>query len=386
VKSPRVLIYVQHLLGIGHLMRAAMISRALAEGGCKTVLVSGGLPVPDLELGGAVLQQLPPVYASEDFARLLNERGEEIDDRFKAARRDQLVDFWRTFQPDVVVTELFPFGRRQMRYELVPLLEAATGSATPPIVIASVRDILQARAPTRVREALQWFGRYYDHLLVHADPGVVKLEVSVPAVIGITDRTHYTGYVVGTEMAPNAGTHSDGGEVVVSAGGGAVGEAVLRAAIDARSATIYWDRTWRLLAGRNMTRNAFETLRGIASSGVVIERVRSDFAALLAAGALSISQCGYNTMMDVLRAGIRAVVVPFAGDSETEQTMRADVWAARGGVHVVSEDDLSPATLAVAVNQAAESAPTAISELNFDGAHKSANFIKEVASARVSSR
>jgi predicted glycosyltransferase len=80
------------------------------------------------------------------------------------------------------------------------------------------------------------------------------------------------------------------------------------------------------------------------------------------------------------------VVVPFAGDSETEQTMRADVWAARGGVHVVSEDDLSPATLAVAVNQAAESAPTAISELNFDGAHKSANFIKEVASARVSSR
>jgi predicted glycosyltransferase len=114
--------------------------------------------------------------------------------------------------------------------------------------------------------------------------------------------------------------------------------------------------------------------------------VRSDFAALLAAGALSISQCGYNTMMDVLRAGIRAVVVPFAGDGETEQTMRADIWAARGGVHVVSEHDLSPATLAVAVNHAADSAPTAISGLNFDGANNAANFIKEVASARACSR
>ena len=386
MNPPRVLLYVQHLLGIGHLMRAATISRALAEGGCKTVLVSGGMPVPEMELGGAMLQQLPPVRASEDFACLLNERGEEIDDRFKSTRRDQLVDLWRTFQPDVVVTELFPFGRRQMRYELVPLLEAATASATPPIVIASVRDILQGRAPTRVREALQWFERYYDHLLVHADPGVVRLEASVPAVIGITDRTHYTGYVVGTEKVPTAEPHGDGGEVVVSAGGGAVGEAVLRAAIGARSETIYQDRTWRLLAGRNMTQDAFDALRGMASSGIIIERVRSDFATLLAAGALSISQCGYNTMMDVLRAGIRAVVVPFAGDGETEQTMRAEIWAARGGVRIVSENNLSPATLAIAVDNAAESAPAAISGLNFDGAKKTAGFIKEVASARVSSR
>ena len=375
------MVYVQHLLGIGHLMRAVTISRALAESGCETVLVSGGMPVPNMNLGSARLQQLAPVRASEDFAQLLDERGDAIDDHFKSTRRDQLAECWRAAQPDVLVTELFPFGRRQMRYELVPLLKAAAESPNPPIVVASVRDILQNRVPARVHEGMQWFERYYDYLVVHADSEVVKLEASVPAVIGITDRIHYTGYVVDNGPALSAGTRADSGEVVVSAGGGAVGETLLRAAIGARPQTIYRNHTWRLLAGRNMTQHAFDRLWNEASSGVIIERVRSDFAALLAAGVVSISQCGYNTMMDVLRAGIRAVVVPFAGDGETEQTMRANIWAARGGLSVVSEDDLSPATLAAAVNQTAALQPTDISGLNFDGAGNTTAFIKDWASA-----
>ena len=49
----RVFFYVQHLLGIGHLRRAAVLARALVAGGFDVLLVSGGAPVEGLALGGA---------------------------------------------------------------------------------------------------------------------------------------------------------------------------------------------------------------------------------------------------------------------------------------------------------------------------------------------
>ena len=379
----RVLVYVQHLLGIGHLKRAATISNALAESGCDVALVSGGMPVSQIELGGATLEQLPPIRASEDFSRLLNDQGDDIDTTFKSLRRDRLLGFWQAFQPDVLIVELFPFGRRQMRFELLPLLSEATTAARPPIVIASVRDILQNRTPERVREALRWFYSYYDYLLVHADPDVVRLEASVPAVTDITDRIHYTGYVFDGGRGSMDEPRQNSGDVVVSAGGGAVGEALLRTAIAARSETIYRDRTWRVLVGRGVSRCDFDSLAGEALPGVIVERARSDFSELLAAGELSISQCGYNTMTEILGAKISAVVVPFVGDGETEQTARAEIWAARGRVTIATENDLSPATMAAAVNAAAKlPVPDALG-VNMNGANQTAELITRLARSRA---
>ena len=61
--SARVFFHVQHLLGIGHLRRAATLARALADGGFDVLLVSGGAPVP-LNVGRARLHQLPPVQGA----------------------------------------------------------------------------------------------------------------------------------------------------------------------------------------------------------------------------------------------------------------------------------------------------------------------------------
>ena len=381
----RVLLYVQHLLGIGHLKRAATISRALAEGGSETILVSGGAAVAKVDIGAAALHQLPPVRATEDFSALVDENGHEIDDAFKSARRDQLLKLSQTFRPEILITELFPFGRRQMRFELLPLLEEARSAERPPLILASVRDILQqGRKPQRIQEAMQWFNRYYDHLLVHADPHVVSLDESLPAVTEITDRTHYTGYVVDGEAVPTNRADGGGDEVVVSAGGGAVGETLLRTAIAAKSGTVYRDLTWRFLAGHNMPNSEFDSIRAKAGAGIVVERARTDFPALLASSALSISQCGYNTMMELLNAGIRAVVVPFAGDGETEQSTRAQIWAVRGGVTVLAQDELSPATLARAVNEAAEGPICDSSAIDLNGARHTAELVGRLAATKGS--
>ena len=125
--SARVFFHVQHLLGIGHLRRAAILARALADGGFDVLLVSGGAPVSDLALGARALPSVAaaaraPTKALRELTRL---DGTPLDDAFRAARRRKLLDLLRAEAPDVLITEQFPFGRTQLRFELLPLLEAA---------------------------------------------------------------------------------------------------------------------------------------------------------------------------------------------------------------------------------------------------------------------
>ena len=164
----------------------------------------------------------------------------------------------------------------------------------------------------------------------------------------------------------------------MSVGGGAVGEALLRAAVAARPATVLADVPWRLLAGPDLPRPVFDDLRRMAPAGVVVEPARPDFAGLLARCRLSISQAGYNTVIDVLAAGCPAVLVPFAAGGETEQRDRAALLAARGLAQVVDEATLSPASLAAAVDVAIR-LPRRAPAIRLDGAETTARLVLEAA-------
>ena len=346
----RVFFHVQHLLGIGHLRRAATLVRALARSGFDVLLVSGGAPVAGLDTGGARFHQLPPIRARDEGLRDLAQLdGTPLDDPFRAHRAQALVDLLRAEKPDFLITEQFPFGRTQLRFELLPLLEAAKVLAKPPHILSSVRDVLRESASAaRIAETVETFERYFDGVLVHADPALVSLDRSFAGWERIKPRAHYTGYVVETESSPAPAIRS--GEVIVSAGGGAVGGPLLRAAIAARPLTSLAGRTWRLLVGDNLPDADRAALR--AGNGIEIEPARTDFTALLTGSALSISQAGYNTVVETLVHGDRAVLVPFATERETEQARRAQLLAERGLVQTVSADGLDGSVLAAAVERA----------------------------------
>ena len=106
-----------------------------------------------------------------------------------------------------------------------------------------------------------------------------------------------------------------------------------------------------------------------------MERSRSDFRALLQNCSLSVSQAGYNTLMELLDCRARGVIVPFAGGKETEQTMRARALAATGRVEVVEEDALSAQTLAAAIDRASSVPKPPAAEIDLGGAPKSAEWI-----------
>ncbi|MHA1569809.1 MAG: glycosyl transferase, partial [Alphaproteobacteria bacterium] len=164
----RVFFYVQHLLGIGHLKRAATLTRAMRADGMAATLVTGGAPVRGLDTGGADIRQLPWIRAVDKYFKVLvDETGTEIDAAFKAAREAQLLAAFDEIRPDVVLIELFPFGRRQLRHELLALLDTARARASRPAILCSVRDILvQSPKPERVEEMLAWARTYFDGVLV----------------------------------------------------------------------------------------------------------------------------------------------------------------------------------------------------------------------------
>lgn len=381
----KVLFWCVHLLGIGHLRRAATFAKALARSGLDVALVSGGEAVPNLDAAPARLVQLDPVRAVDRFFKILvDKNGAVIDEAFKAARRDALLKLFADFHPDLILTEMFPFGRRQLRFETLPLLEAAHARKDRPAVVSSVRDILvTSPKPERIEEMVDLLQRYYDAVLIHGDEGLIAFDQTFPPAARVADKFRYTGYIVDA-AEPRRGPDAPGaGEVIVSAGGGAVSEPLLEAALAAKKLTALADRRWRLLVGHNLPPDRFDALKARADAGTVVERARNDFVTLLANSHLSISQGGYNTVMETLQFARHSVIVPYAGGLETEQTLRAKLLAERGLCVVVEEHDLTAQTLAAAVAQALRLKPIdAGHRFKLDGLNQSVRIVHEMLAAR----
>ncbi len=381
-----VLFYVQHLLGIGHLRRAQVIARAAAAAGLELLFVSGGITEPDLDVGGAELLPLEPAIRSEDehFHRLVTGTGQPVDAAIEALRRDRLLALMAARRPRVLLTEMFPFGRRQMRFELLPLMAAARAAPWRPQVVASVRDILTTlKQPGKAAWILETVQRHYDRVLVHGDPALVPFDRTFPEAAAIADRLSYTGYVV--ERAPDSGSAAaaGSGEVLVSTGGGAVAEPLVTAALAARALSPLAAAPWRVLIGENLPEARFRALAAMAPAGVTVERSRPDFLALLAACRLSISQAGYNTTLEVLAAGRPALVVPFAAGAETEQTLRARQLQEQRRMVVVEEAGLTPERLAGGIARALALPPPPPLAIRLDGAAETARQLAALAAAGV---
>lgn len=372
----RVLLHVQWLLGIGHLQRSLRIAEALVRDGAEVTLALGGPATPGVAIDPAIRRvQLPPVKALDAGFALIDDRGEPICDEFRAVRRERLLTAFAEARPDVVVIEGFPFARRAFAFELDPLVAAARAARAR--VACSVRDVIVMRDDhARHRAAIDRVRGGFDRVLVHGDPDFIPFSASFPPAAEIADRLVYTGYVTNPEPPDS---EAPKGEVVVSAGGGKAGAALMQAALEARLAGCLADAPWRLLTGMNVSDDEFARLCAAAPEGVSIERFRQDFPSLLRGCRVSVSQCGYNTALDIVAARAPAVLVPFAGKNETEQSTRAEHLAARGAALLVPEPELTPGRLGAAMEWAASHPPRPL-DLDTGGARRSAEIIAALAS------
>jgi predicted glycosyltransferase len=372
----RVLIYVQHLLGVGHLQRALQLSDALLQHGYQVDLVSGGLPTQLKRPESLRIHQLPSLYSADgSFTRLLDANGDEIDDDWRERRKRLLLDIFKSSAAQVLITETFPFGRRMLRFELLSLLEASRKSAECKLVIASIRDILQPKSkPERNRETCELIDAYYDHVLIHGDESIASLEDSFANASHIADKLFYSGYIC-AQNPTTAPLNTGEDEVLVSAGGSATGLQILRTALAAKPLSVFKDAHWRLLVSPAISIADFNQLQGLADDSVSVERNRADFSELIKRARLSISQAGYNTMTDLLNSDTPAVVIPYAEAGEIEQTLRARALQDRGRLVALSQSDLDAASLAQAMAKSISTNTTLA--VNLKGADNSANAITQ---------
>ena len=260
----RIFIAVTHLLGAGHLTRAAALARAFAAGRTRD----------DIGLRWHALARWLPARASNSCNSRRYGRPEATSERFSTkpvmrSRRSgspgagrMLLEAFRAAKPDVVITELFPFGRRVLAEEFIG---ASGGSA--PTQAAPPRRLIGTRHPCRARKAR---ARRRDTRAIvdllrrgarpRATPVSRRSSSPGPWMTAIEPMIRYTGYV--DEGPPSAKHERPRSGVVVSGGSSAASLPLYRAAL--KAARLASGMRWRILVGAGVDERSFETLRATA--------------------------------------------------------------------------------------------------------------------------
>jgi predicted glycosyltransferase len=387
-RRPALLFYCQHSVGLGHLVRSLALAGGLAER-FEVVFLSGGpLPAGMDRPPGVELVALPPLGHDADYALVSRDQRWTVEEAMRE-RAELIQAAFDAIRPRVVLVELFPFGRKKFAFELLPLLERARSAPQRPLVVCSLRDILvggrsnQARHDQRASELAN---RYLDAVLVHADPRFARLEESFRPATPLRVPVHYTGFVRdgGGRLDPPSRRYQ---RVLVSAGGGLVGEPLLRAAVAAQPGLLETEGlTTTVVAGPFLPEPAWQWLSRAArrQEGLHAHRYLPNLAGEMAASRLSVSQCGYNTAMDILASGTPAVVVPFAEGREDEQTIRARRLERLGVLGVVESGELGAGSLVAAARRILRQQRARL-DLDLDGRANAARLVAELAGTPTAS-
>lgn len=258
------------------------------------------------------------------------------------------------FEPDLVLVDHYPLGVNRE-------LEAALGHlrmlrpSTP--IVLGWRDILDH--PDRVRR--EWIDtgqveaveRLFDRVLVYGSQHLYDpiAEYRLPAFVA--DRTTFTGYLLDPRVRANQPHPGRDPMVVCTLGGGEDGAPVGRAFLDAMSHLRVQGWSGALVTGPLMPPADHRTLAEDAErAGVACCPFVEDIGDLLNRADAVVAMAGYNTMCEVLAAGLAPVVVPRTAPRQ-EQLLRATRLADRGLATVVLPDQLTGKTLAAAIREQA---------------------------------
>jgi predicted glycosyltransferase len=379
--KPPLLFYCQHSLGMGHLVRALTLAEALAERFSVVFLNGGRFPENTIPPQGIEIINLPPLGMAEDNSLYSQDHWYTVQEA-QSLRKQKILDVFNDYNPQAILIELFPFGRKKFAGELLPLLKAAKRCQTvQPLVMCSLRDIMvnarkdQMRHDNRARWLID---RYFDGILVHSDPNFASLEESFRPSRSLKAPVAYTGFILPRGETTQLNIRKR--QLLVSAGGGMVGAPLFQVAVKAQR--ILWEKLllpMTLVAGPFLPDVDWQALQTQAEScpGLTLVRHVPNMTTLLASHSASVSQCGYNTVMDVLKSGIAALVVPFAQGQEDEQSNRALRLSNLGLLRTVEANELDVERFVVEVEQLLTFTPTS-SGLDLDGASNSAQTIYDL--------
>ena len=372
----KIVIYCQHVLGVGHFFRTLEIARAMK--GADVILVTGGDQVSALLPDHVRRVALPGLMMDSTFSTLhCVDPLRNLED-VKLERQKILLDLMMSENPDFFLVELYPFGRRAFEFELIPVLNVIkTRQGMNCKVVCSLRDILvekknPSKYETRVIKALHtWF----DAVLVHSDPRLIKLDATFSGMDRIKIPLVYTGFVTPVpdpkkvrKIREDHGLAQGKRLIIASAGGGNVGAPLLKAVVHACSEVLSGKNfLLKTYTGPYMEKQDQDYLKSFENDRIRVETFTQDFVSLLGASDLSVSMAGYNTCMNIVAAKVPALIWPFG--QNREQWERAVKIAGFAPITILKDQDLEPLTLAQRIEAALVThSPSPGPKLNMDGA------------------
>lgn len=357
--QPRIMMYSQDGFGLGHMRRTTSIANQIVKLRSDAAI----LTMADSKLG-----QFFETSQNSDYIKLPSIlkagpgdwRAVSLPLEFDAVsqmRRDLIRGAVLSYRPHILLVDHMPHGAMG---ELIPTLEALRATGADTRIVLGLRDILDAPEVVRrrweVEGAYDAIDRYYDAVLVYGKREVFDLAAAYDLPASVRERMHYTGFVCTPQTARYtararakyiSSSDSETKLVVAMAGGGADAFPMMRALLEALPAISARQKVFlAMITGPFMPteqRRTLETLaRGLPAR---VSMSVNDTLSYIEAADLTIAMAGYNTTMEILRSGKRAILIPRRGPS-AEQRMRARLFAEHGWVEMIDPDDLDAANVA----------------------------------------
>lgn len=382
----KIMFYCQHIVGMGHLIRTTEIIRGLVSD-FQVCLINGGEIIDEFPLPASVeVINIPAIKTDAQWKKLQPVDNSLSLEEVKLKRTEKISNVFERFKPDILILELFPFGRRRFSFELIPLLEKAKIAGTK--IVSSLRDIV-VNQNDRLRheeKVCNLIDRYFDLLLVHGDPQFIRLEEIFDRVKDLNCEVFYTGYVT-QSLSPSTPRNLQKPLILATVGGGRFGHDLLECVV--KTASFLKDKIphqIQVFTGPFMSEKVFNELQDLAVSqtNLKLERYTPELLNYMQQADLSISMCGYNTTMNVLNTGVRAMMMAFTESDDREQAIRLQKLAELGLAKVINPEDLQPEKFATQIINSLQQQPVK-SKFDFNGVKNTAtclqNLVREKAIA-----
>lgn len=345
----KVAVYCQHVLGIGHFHRTLALCRQLAQEH-ELMLILGG---PEVNLGVENFSclRLPGLEMDNDFKNLQPcDTARELE-QTKTERKTLLFDFFKSWKPEIFIPELYPFGRKAFRFELDPILKGVKSKILSPcLIVSSVRDILVDRGDGQdkfEKRVVKTLNSYFDGLLIHSDKELIPLSATFKRFNEIKIPHAYTGFISRTADTLSAEDNSalqklqNKKLIVASIGGGGVGEELLSAIVKSfLEYPLPTDYHLHIFTGLYSSKGLYNKLNSNSCENLSVSPFSKSFQAWLKHADLSISMAGYNSCMDILKAGTPALMYPF--EQNQEQRYRVMKLSNLAPLLLMEKEDLEP--------------------------------------------
>lgn len=350
----KIAIYFTEEGTLGHTTRVLSIAKYLKKMRHDVLVLQGGVNESSISKKEKNTHNVPfPFHSRRTFFS-----GKFIMDPVKIKKRIYFMNkILSNFKPDIFITEYFPLGRIEEKYEIVPLIKLLK-KRNP-----NIRIFCSMGYPSfdfGISDEVLKYSALYDGIFIHtpvSDVKYLKREMTHvdkkkynTIMNKLQKKLFFTGYIIDQEIGKGRRDIREELDienrtfVLVSRGGGIMYPKIItESAISSK----YSEELFFLIScGIFSTMKEMELFRRVVKNNENIKLVHHlpDFTDYINACDISISMSGYNTSVETLWIKKKSILIPKR--IGTEQIYRAEMLKDLIGSSVINYNEITPQIIA----------------------------------------